>query len=167
MFALDHLSSLVEKNSLHSTSGRPSLFNEVCRGPHIGDPAAGRFLGYTLRHAMTDMPAVLMPDFWPTEAALWCRLLEAQISYSKISNQFTRVAILTPYLTEEVVVQVSDVLIRPCVETSYDDLKNDFRHRRREAWRNCCPNSRQFHSHHHLFRCSLHSHLRLFQWEKK
>ncbi len=71
------------------------------------------FLGYTLRHAMTDMPAVLMPDFWITEAALWFRLLENHFFYYKITNQFTRYAILPPYLTEEVVVQVSDVLIRP------------------------------------------------------
>ncbi len=73
---------------------------------------------------MTDMPAVLMPDFWPTKAALWFRLLETQFSFCKITNQFTRFAILTPYLTEEVAVQVSDVLIRPSVETPYDDLKN-------------------------------------------
>ncbi len=73
---------------------------------------------------MTDMPAVLMPDFWPNEAALWFRLLETQFSYCKITNQFTRFAILTPYLTEEVAVQVSDALIRPSAETPYDDLKN-------------------------------------------
>ncbi len=59
------------------------------------------------------MPAVLMPDFWPTEAALWFRLLEHQFSYLNITNQSTRFAILTPYLTKEVAIQVSDVLIRP------------------------------------------------------
>ncbi len=73
---------------------------------------------------MTDMPAVLMPDFWPTEAALCFRLLENQFYLYKITNQFTRFAILTPYLTEEVAVQVSDVLIRPSFDTPYDDLKN-------------------------------------------
>ncbi len=55
---------------------------------------------------MTDMPAVLMPDFWPTEAVLWFRLLENQFFYGKITDQFTRFAIMTPYLTEEVAVQV-------------------------------------------------------------
>ncbi len=39
---------------------------------------------------------------------------------------------------------------------------NDFSHRRQEAWRSCCPNSRRFLSHHHLFRRSLHSDLPLF-----
>ncbi len=73
---------------------------------------------------MTDMPAVLMPDFWITEAALWFRLLENQFFYYKITNQFTRYAIFTPYLTKEVAVQVSDVLIRLSAETPYDDLKN-------------------------------------------
>ncbi len=68
-------------------------------------------------HAMTDMPAVLMPDFWPTEAALWFRLLENQFFYCEIINKFTRFAILTPYLTEKVAVQVLDVLIRPSAET--------------------------------------------------
>ncbi len=51
---------------------------------------------------MANMPAVLMPNFWPTEAALWFRLLENQFFYCKITNQFTRFAILTPYLTEDV-----------------------------------------------------------------
>ncbi len=73
---------------------------------------------------MTDMPAVLMPNFWPTEAAFWFRLLETQFSYCKITNQFTRFVILTPYLTEEAAVHISDVFIRPSTETPYDDLKN-------------------------------------------
>ncbi len=42
----------------------------------------------------------------------------------KITNQFTRFATLTPNQTEEVAVQVSDVLIRSSAETPYDDLKN-------------------------------------------
>ncbi len=73
---------------------------------------------------MTDMPALLMPDFWPTEAALWFWPLENHFSYGKITNQSTRFAIWTPYLTKEVAIQVSDVLIRPSVETLYDDIKN-------------------------------------------
>ncbi len=97
---------------------QPALFfNVISRSPHIGDPVNGRFLGYTLRHAMTDMLAVLMPEFWSTEATLWFRLLETRFSYCKITNQFTKFAILTPYLIEEVAVRVSDVLIRPSVET--------------------------------------------------
>ncbi len=71
---------------------------------------------------MVDMPAVLMPNFWPTEAELWLRLLETQFSYCKITNQFIRFAMLTTYQTEEVAVQVSDVLIRPSAETPYDNL---------------------------------------------
>ncbi len=73
---------------------------------------------------MTDMPAVLMPDFWSTGAALWLRLLENQFAYLKVRNQSTQFKVLTPYLTEEVAVQVSDVLIRPSAETPYDDLKS-------------------------------------------
>ncbi len=73
---------------------------------------------------MTDMPAVLMPDFWPTKAALWFRLLENQLFYCQITDQFTRFATLAPYLTEEVAVQVSDVLIHPSAETPYGNLKN-------------------------------------------
>ncbi len=99
-------------------------FNDVSSSPHIGDPVNGRFVGYTLRHAMTDMPAVLMPDFWLTEAVLWFRLFENHFSYRKITNQSTSFTILTPYLTKEVAIQVPDVLIRPSVETLYDDLKN-------------------------------------------
>ncbi len=98
-----------KKNSLHSIRGRFFLFNLVSPEPpppHIGDPVSGKFLGYTLRHAMTGMPAVLMPDFWPTEAALWFWLLENQFSYLKITNQSTRFAILTPYLTKDVAIQV-------------------------------------------------------------
>ncbi len=94
-------------------------------------------MGFNLRNAMTDMPAVLMPDFWPTEAALWFRLLENQFFYCKITNQFTRFAILTPYLTEGVALQVSDVLMRPFVDTPYEDLKNAIlqrlSHRRQDA----------------------------------
>ncbi len=95
-----------------------------CWKPHWRPCERQIFLGYTLRHIMTHMPAVLMPDFWPTEAALRFHLLENQFFYCKITNQFTRFAILTPYLTEEVAVQVSDVLMRPSSETPYDDLKN-------------------------------------------
>ncbi len=73
---------------------------------------------------MMVIPAVLMPDFWPTEAALWFRLLENQFFYCTITNQFTRFVIMTPYITVEVAVQDPDVLIRPSVEIPYDDLKN-------------------------------------------
>ncbi len=65
-----------------------------------------------------------MPDFWPTEAALWFRLLENQFVLYEITNQFTLYAIFTTYLTEELALQVSDVLLRPSAETPYDDLKN-------------------------------------------
>ncbi len=66
-----------------------------------------------------------------------------------ITNQFSKCAILMPYLTEEVAVHGSDALIRPSGETPYDDLKkmpsfNDFSHRRQEAWSSCCPTAGSF-----------------------
>ncbi len=73
---------------------------------------------------MTDVPAVLMPDFWPHEAALWFPILETQFSYLQITKQSTIFPRVTPYISKHVAVQVSDILIASSAETPYDDLKS-------------------------------------------
>ncbi len=107
------------------------------------------------------MASILIPSFWPHEAATWFLLLETHFSYRKITNQSINFAKLKPILTLEIAVKVLDVLIRPSAETQYDD--DDFSHRRQGAWPSCCPNSRQFLSHQHLFRRGFYYDLRLFQ----
>ncbi len=115
--------SVKERHPASYQCGSFSILSQP-RLPHWWPCERQIFLDFTLRHAITNTPAVLMPDFWPTEAALWFRLLENQLSYCKITTQFTRFAILTPYLTEGIALQVSDVLIRPFVDTPYEDLSS-------------------------------------------
>ncbi len=63
------------------------------------------------QHTMSDVPGVRMPEFWPHARTYWFLVLEAKFQIHKIDRQDLQYAILTQWLTEGIVVSVSDVLI--------------------------------------------------------
>ncbi len=76
------------------------------------------------QHTTPDVPMVRMPDFWPHAATCWFTILEAQFKLHRITRQDLQYAILGQWLTEEVAIEVSDVILGPPSETPYDDLKD-------------------------------------------
>ncbi len=76
------------------------------------------------QHAKPDVQIVRMPDFWPQAAACWFTILEAQFRLHRIIRQDLRYATLGHWLTEEVVIKVSDVILGPPSETPNDDSKD-------------------------------------------
>ncbi len=77
------------------------------------------------QHTTPDVPVVRMPNFWPHAATCWFTILEAQFKLHRITRQELQYAILGQWLTEEVAIEVSDVILGPPSETPYDDLKDD------------------------------------------
>ncbi len=76
------------------------------------------------QHAKLGVPMVRMPDFWAHAATCWFTILEAQFRLHRIIRQDLRYATLGQWLIEEVAIEVSDVILGPPSETTYDDLKD-------------------------------------------
>ncbi len=75
----------------------------------------------TPQHTKPDVPMARIPDFWPHAAACWFLVLEAQFKVHRIDRHDLRYAIVTQWLTEEITISVSDVLLGPMSDTPYDD----------------------------------------------
>ncbi len=80
--------------------------------------------GFTLQLAITDVTTEKMAQFWPESVSAWFAILEAQFRLHRIHRQDLRYAILDQWLTEEITVDVSDVIIGTPSETPYDFWKN-------------------------------------------
>ncbi len=76
-----------------------------------------------LKQAAAEGISMKAPTFWPTAAACWFSILEAQFKLSKISSQNAKFSHLTQALTADIAQEVSAILLAPMSETPYDDLK--------------------------------------------
>ncbi len=83
------------------------------------------------QHTKPDVPTVRMPNFRPHVATCWFLVLEALVQ--KIDRQDLRYAILTQWLTEEIAISVSDVLLGSMSDTPYTDLKMSILHQTSRA----------------------------------
>ncbi len=70
-------------------------------------------------HTKPDVSVVGMPEFWPHAATYWFLVLEAQFKVHSINRLDVQYAILTQWLTEEIAIAVSDVLLGPMSDTPY------------------------------------------------
>ncbi len=98
----------------------------VASGNHSGDPADTFMEDQCLppQHTTPDVSMVRMPDFWSHVATCWFTILEDQFKLHLITRQDLRYAILGQWLTEEVAIEASDVILGPPSETPYGDFKD-------------------------------------------
>ncbi len=84
-------------------------------GNHSGEPENKTMVDQDLapQHTKLDVPMVRMPDFWPHAATCWFTILEAQFKLHRITRQDLQYAILGQWLTGEVAIEVSDVILGP------------------------------------------------------
>ncbi len=75
------------------------------------------------QHTKPDVPTVRMPNFRPHVATCWFLVLEALLIVQKIDRQDLRYTSLAQWLTEEIAISVSDVLLGSMSDTPYTDLK--------------------------------------------
>ncbi len=92
-------------------------------GYHSGYPENTTMVDQHLapQHTMPDVSMVRMPEFWPHAATYWFLVLEAQFKVHSINRQDVQYAILTQWLTKEIAISVSDVLLGPMSNTPYTD----------------------------------------------
>ncbi len=79
---------------------------------------------YPPQRTASDVPVERRPEFWPHAATYWFLVLEAQFRVHRLTRQDLQYAILGQWLTEEVAIEVSDVILGPPSETPYDELKD-------------------------------------------
>ncbi len=89
----------------------------------------------TLKLATPKLITVRMPNFWPEAASVWFAILEVQFRFHRIIRQDLRFAIMAQWLTEEIAISVSDVLLGPMSDTPYTDLKMAILHRSKQSTR--------------------------------
>ncbi len=89
-------------------------------GNHSGDPVNTIMEDQHLlpQHTTSDVPVVRMPEFWPHAATYQFLVLEAKFRVHRITKQDLQYAILGQWLTEQVAIEVSDVILGPPSETN-------------------------------------------------
>ena len=67
--------------------------------------------------------AVKVPPFWPSDRMLWFTQVEAQFMLRGITAQLTKFHHVLTNLSQEIAIEVRDLLMNPPTENPYDVLK--------------------------------------------